>query len=212
MRRSGGIAYHFATLAVLFSAAAVGLAFWGRDTHPVLLHEPEEASICAEEMMDLICSGEFEQAQEMLYGLPDLGVGRKPADPVGELIWEAYIGSLDYALMGDVYATETGLAQDVKLISLELPSVTEQLGSRARALLNESVAAAEDVSELYDENNEYREDLVTEVLQEAARQALEEDVRYSYQILSLQLVYSDNRWWVAADQAFLNAISGGIMG
>ena len=111
-------------------------------------------------------------------------------------ILDAYIRSLDYRLVGDVYTTQKGLAQDVKLISLELPAVTKNIGIRAQDLLNEKVLAAQDVSELYDQENEYREDLVMEVLLEATRQALEEDARYTYQILQLPLIYSDGQWWV----------------
>ena len=212
MQKKRTIPYFFAFLAVTFSAAAISLALFCRNVSPVLLHKPEEAAQRAQALMETVCDGDFALAETMLYGTPDLGIDREPRDPVGSMIWNAYVASLDYRLQGELYATDTGLAQDVKLISLELDSVTKNLGSRARTLLNERIGAAEDVAELYDENNEYREDLVMEILEEAARQALEEDVRYAYQIIPLQLIYREDQWWVAADQVFLNAISGGITG
>jgi hypothetical protein len=93
---------------------------------------------------------------------------------------------------------------------MELPTVTANLSTRTHQLLNEAIAAAEDVSELYDEKNEYREDLVMDILHRAVTQALEEDVRYSYRVVQLQLVCRDSQWKAIADRAFLDAISGGI--
>lgn len=212
MRRSRVVSFLFGLLAVAFTAAAVVTAVHFRNASPVLLSAPPEARQQAEKVMEALCSGDFSEAQTMLYGNPDLGVNREPADPVGAMIWQAYVESLDYELVGDCAASGTGLSQKVKIISLELSSVTEQLGSRARVLLNEALEKAEDVSEIYDENNEYRPELVQSVLQEAAAQALEEDARYSYEIITLQLVYDEGQWWVAADEALLHAVSGGTAG
>lgn len=208
MRKIPGFSVLFGILAAVIASAAVWLAANCRENPPVLLAVPEAAVRQAETVMDALCTGDFASARKGLYGTPDLDADRKPADMVGQLIWKAYVDSLDYELVGDVYATDTGLAQDVKIISLELPAATEKLGQRAQALLQQGVEQARSVSEIYDENNAYKESFVAEVLEEATRQALEEDVRYTYQVVSLQLVCSDGRWWVLPDRALLNAISG----
>ena len=202
----------FALLAVCFAGLVLYAAVFCRNIRPVLVYGGQEASVRAEELMDAVCSGDFERAEQLLLGTPDLGADRKPEDPVGRMIWDAYLNSLDYRLVGGIYPTDQGIAQDVKIISLELSTATEQLGRRARELLNERVEAAQDMEQLYDENNEYREELVMEVLREAAGQALEEDVRYGYQVVTLNFVYQDGQWWILADQNFLNAISGGVAG
>lgn len=202
----------FAFLAAFFTAAALGTAAFCRDNPPVLLSVPEAAALRAEELMDAVCDGDFSGAEAMLYGTPDLGADRLPSDSIGAMVWNAYLQSLDYRFVGEFYATDAGIAVDVKLISLEMESVLKNLGTRSRKLLKDAVASAENVSDLYDENNEYREDLMMEILQEAARQALEEDVRYTYRIFPLQLVYSEGQWQPVADQVFLNAVSGGMTG
>jgi len=201
----------FASLmTAVFIAAVLAVVFCCRDSGPVLLAAPEEAACHAEILMEAVCSGDFAKAESLLYGSPSLGVDGEPDNLVGAMIWDRYISSLDYVLVGSLYAGDSGLVQDVKLISLDLTAVTDHLGVRAKALLNEAMASAEDVSELYDENNEYREELVAEILQTAVRQALEEDVRYTYQIVPLRLVYQDGQWWGVADKTFLHAVSGGI--
>ena len=198
----------------MLAAVLAGTALWAAmrfpGQAPALLKPPAEAVALAEELMEAVCSGDFERAETMLYGQPELGVDRQPADVAGTMIWNAYVNSLDYELMGELYATDHGLAQDVKIIFMELPTVTANLSTRTHQLLNEAIAAAEDVSELYDEKNEYREDLVMDILHRAVTQALEEDVRYSYRVVQLQLVCRDSQWKAVADRAFLDAISGGI--
>ena len=210
MKKAGNMSWLFALPALFFTAAALLAVVFCRGGSPILLERPEDASVRVEGLMDAVCSGDFERAETMLYGQPELGVDRQPADAAGTMIWNAYVNSLDYELLGELYATDQGLAQDVKIIFMELPAVTANLSTRTHQLLNEAIAAAEDVSELYDEKNEYREDLVMDILHRAVAQALEEDVRYSYRIVRLQLVCRDSQWKAVADRAFLDAISGGI--
>ena len=206
MRKAGLLSCLFGLLALLSAAAALCAAVCFRDAGPVLLEVPAEAREQVERLMDAVCEGNFTDAEQLLYGTPDLGADGMPEDPVDAMIWQAYLSSLDYRLVGEVYATDTGLAQDVKLIGMELETVTRNLGSRARTLLDQAMETAEDVSELYDEKNEYREKLVLDILREAARQALEEDARYGYQILTLPLVYSDGQWWVEASEGSGNIL------
>lgn len=212
MKRIGIMTHIWGLLALALGAAVIAAALLCRDARPVLLCAPPEAREQVVQLMDAVCRGDFSGAEQLLYGAPDLGMDREPADPVGAMVWQTYVGSLDYQLLGEVYATDTGLAQDVKIIHIELDTATEHLGRRARELLEQAIARAEDVSELYDENNAFRQELVQQVLQQAAREALEADVRYTYDVVSLQLVCSDGSWQPLADGVFLRAISGGTAG
>ena len=73
------------------------------------------------------------------------------------------------------------------------------------------MADAYDVSDIYDENNEYREDFVMDVLYDAVVDALEEDAREMTVELTVNLGYQDGKWWVIGDETLMNAISGGIL-
>lgn len=212
MRKGRLFAVLCALLASFFAAAALSAAVYCRNRTPILLYAPEEAVEQARNFMEAVCAGDFAGAQTMLYGSWDLGAAGEPSDPVAGILWDAYVDSLDYELVGELYATRNGLAQNVKLVYLELPALTENLGSRSRALLEKAVETAEDVSQIYDKNNGYREDLVMDILGQAACEAVEADRRYTYQTLSLPLVYEDGRWWVMANQELLKAISGGMAG
>jgi len=212
MKIRSGISAVFAMLAAMVAAASVFLVVTSRGRQPVLLYAPEEAKLCVEEMMEAICDGDFVSAAGWMYGSPDLGIAREPEDAVNKTFWNAFVSSLDYELVGQLYATDTGMAQDVKIISMELAAATEKLGQRAEELLQQGMEQAADASEIYDASNGYKDSFVESVITQAAQDALEEDTRYSYRIVTLQLVYSGDQWWVMPNRELLNAISGGTAG
>ena len=201
----------FAVVGILSAAAAVyiGMNFTNRD--PQLLTQPTVARNKVVMLMNAVCDGDYEQASQTILGTPALGVDRDPADEVGVLIWQAYQESLSFELVGDCYTTQDGLAQNVVITGLDISTVTVNLKERSQALLEQRVREAEDISEVYDENNEYLESFVMDVLCDAVEQALEEDAVSRTVELTIKLRYQDGSWWVMADNGLLNAISGGIL-
>lgn len=178
---------------------------------PVKLTEiPQGAQACSEEMMAAIDAGDFAAAAKRMYGQPDLGVEGTPADAAGAVVWNAYLESISYEFAGNCYATDSGLARDVSITTLDIPSVTEKLNSRASALLTQRVNAATEMAQLYDEENNFRADLVAEVLEEALNQAIAEDAKTVTREVTLNLIYRDGQWWVVPDQALLTALTGGV--
>lgn len=201
----------FALVAAVAAAAAVYLGFAYKNAEPILLTPPLAAKSQAVALMNDLCKGDFEGVSERLLGNPTLGLDREAAEDVGSLIWDSYVESLSYELVGTCYATDSGLAQDVKLTCLDMSSVTANLQQRSQVLLEERVASAKNASEIYDENNEYREEFVMNVLCDATRDALEEDAEETTMELTLNLSYVDGQWWVVADSQLVDAISGGIL-
>lgn len=201
----------FALVAAVAAAAAVYLGFAYKNSEPILLTPPLAAKSQAVALMNDLCKGDFEGVSERLLGNPTLGLDREAAEDVGSLIWDSYVESLSYELVGTCYATDSGLAQDVKLTCLDMSSVTANLQQRSQVLLEERVASAKNASEIYDENNEYREEFVMNVLCDATRDALEEDAEETTMELTLNLSYVDGQWWVVADSQLVDAISGGIL-
>ncbi len=202
----------FAVLGTALAALTLWTALGSLEASPVLLRTPSEAVNTANAMLTAVCEGDYAAAGEMMYGSPDLGASRDAADEVGVLVWNAFVESLDYQLVSSCYATDSGVAIDVTLTGLDLDSVTAKLGERSKALLELRVAEAEDVSEIYDENNDYREEFVLDVLADAAREALEQDARHRQWDFTLNLVHQNGRWCIMPEQPVIHAISGGIAG
>ena len=201
----------FVLIGIVAAAVAVNMGITNRDADPVLLATPEAATHQVIGLMDAVCSGDFAAASTYLQGQPDLGVDREATDEVGVLIWEAFCDSMSYELVGECYATEAGLSQNVTLTCMDVTSVTAVLKERSQTLLEQRVEEAEDLEDVYDENLQYREDFVMDVLYDAAVMALEQDAKMITTELTLNMSYQNEQWWIAADRELLDAISGGIL-
>ena len=181
------------------------LALTNLGAEPVLLEVPQEAKVQAMDLLDALCKADYTAVSRCLYGQPDLGMDRKPADDVGELVFAAYARSLRYELVRDCYATPEGVALDVCITALDVNAALLQLRQQAQALLQQRVAEAEDVSQVYDENGEYLESLVKEVLRTSASQVLKEGSAVRKQ-LTLECVFRDGQWWILPGDALLDII------
>ena len=201
----------FALVAVAAAAAAIYLCFTSLDAEPVLTSNPVEAENRIQDFMDAVCDGDYDQVSAYIAGHPNLGLSREASDEVGVLLWNAHTDSLRYTLVGECHATDDGLAQKISLTGLDISSVTAVLKDRSQALLEKRVQEAEDATEIYDENNEYREDFVMEVLYDAASEALENDAQEITTEFTVNLVYQEDKWLIVSDNALLDAISGGIL-
>lgn len=202
----------FALAGLFLGALTVHVSFTYRQADTVLLEAPEDANTALTDVMDAVCAGDYETAQNLLYGQPTLGVDREPEDAVGKLFWNAFVSSLRYELSGDFYATDSGLARNVTVTCLDVSSVTANLGQRSRAEMERMQAQTEDISQVYDENHEFREEFVMQALLQAAQQALAEDAQTKTVTFTANLVFQDGRWQMVCDSAFLRAISGGLSG
>ena len=190
----------------------VNIGLRNQDALPVLVETPMTARQRLEQVLDSVCSGDYDTAGTMIYGDLSFGVDSLPEDPVSLMFWNAFQESLSYTLEGELYTTREGLAQKVRVTGLDFSSVTATLRERSQHLLEQRVADAEDMSEIYDENNEYREELVMSVLYEAAQAALAEDAEYPEKEIIVNVIYRQGQWWIVADDALLDAVSGGIAG
>ena len=199
-----------AVLGIVILVFALVLCLTSLDAETVLLTPPDEALERAEEMMDAVAAGDYAAASKVMYGQPDLGVDREPADEVGVLVWNAFVESISYEFTGECFATDSGIAQNVSVTSLDITSVMTNLKTRVNTLLNARIAEATEMSQLYDEENNFREELIDEVLLEAIGAALEEDAQNVTREVTLSIAYRDGQWWVVPDQALLQAISGGV--
>lgn len=211
MKISKIFALLFAVLGLCAAAAGIYLSFDNMNAEPILAQQPESAREQVVDLMDAVCAGDYATASSLLYGRPDLGMERDAADRVGMLLWEAMEQSRTYTLSDAFYATNTGVALDVQMSCLDLASVTVNLRERSQEMLEQRVAEAEDTSEVYDENNEYREEFVMDVLYDAALEALEEDAQQVSYSFTLNLTYQNGKWWIMPEAALLEAISGGIL-
>lgn len=201
----------FGLLGAALGVGTVLLCLGGLNREPVLLEEPSQAVSRVESLFQAFCDDDYAAASNLIYGNPDLGDSSPDSGTITTMIWDAFVDSLGYELTGDCYPTQNGLAQKVNISYLDITSVTDGLQGRSRVLLQQRVAEAEDVDQIYDENNDYRQDFVDAVVTDATRDALVQDARYVETQLTVNLVFDQGQWWVLADEELMQAISGGIV-
>lgn len=210
-RKIGFFSALFGLLGLCLALTAVVLALGNRDAGPVLVEQPEAARNRVQTMMDALCAGDYDTVSACLYGNPNLGLDRQAEGEVGQLFWNALADSFQCTLEGQFHATDSGVALDVTISALDMESVTANLKERAQTLLEQRIEEAEDISEIYDENNEFSESFVMGALYDAARDALAQDAETVTWELTLNLIYQNEQWWIMPETALLEAISGGIL-
>ena len=196
---------------VCAAVLSITLAFQKMDASPVLVEQPETAREQVEVLMEAVSNNDYVTASTVIQGNPVFGADREPADAVSGLIWDAFVESVSYELVGELYATDSGVAQNITVTALDMGSVTANLKERSEKLLEQRVAAAEDPDEVYDENNEYREDFVMQVLYDATVQALNQDAKTVTSDVTINMIFEDGQWWIVSDSALLSAITGGVL-
>jgi len=201
----------FAVIGIALAAFTIWLSFTFRDATPILISVPEAARDRAQSLMESVCQGNYDAAGKMILGNPQLGVTRIPADPVGQKIWGAFRESFSYELVGECVAIDDGLIQSVRVMYLDMDPITENLGVRSRELMQEQVDAATDMSQIYNENNEFREEFVFRAVETAVEEVLAEYTGRVETEIKLHLVYREGRWWVEYSPELIHAISGGIV-
>lgn len=196
-------------LLVLALALGGGIAVTAfRAPSPVMGQAPEGATRQAERLMEALCAGDYQGASQMLYGTPSLGQPPEDASPAAEQIWEAFLESLSYEFPGTCQMGDTGVTLDVTVRRLDINATLEGLDQRTEALLDQQVRQAVDSESLYDEDHNFRPELIQEVLTTAVNQALAENQAYREQTIPLRLIYDQDQWWVMPDSTLLEILSG----
>ena len=196
---------------VCFMIGIVYISVYYPDEPPILLDTPETAKGSVVSMMDAYCSGEFSEAGTYILGNPIIGADHVPEDAVSLLLWETFVDSMEYELVDDCYTTDVGIAQKVRFSCLDMTSVTSRLKEHAERILEEKIENAKDISEIYDINNEYRQELIDDVLYQAMNFAIAQDSEKLTVELDINLTYQDGKWWVVSSSALIDAIFGDVL-
>ena len=198
----------FAIFGTALMVLSIGLCLLSLDA-PVRMKEvPAGAQACMETFCEAVDRGDLGAISGLIYGQPELGAEEQPATRQGVLVWETFVNSMECNFSGDYSADQSGIARNVKITSLDISALMENLAKYAQETLNARITSAESLTEIYDESNNYREELVEQVLQEALQQALARDVTTVTREVKVKVIYRDGSWWILPDQALLQTISG----
>ena len=168
------IAGIFAVVGLVLMLGTVGISLYGLN-HPTLAVEiPQEAADCSEQLAQALSGGDLAAAAQLLDGQPALGVDSVPSDPMAARFWDAFRESMSCQLSGECYVLDGGFARDAVITALDVEAMTRDFQTRSHDLMNQRVEAATEMAELYDENNNFRQDLIDQVLEQACQEALDQ--------------------------------------
>lgn len=200
----------FGILGTVLMVGSIGLCLFSLNKEAKLEEVPTGAQAAAQTMMDALDSGDFSAASRLMYGQPDLGAEGVPEGQMASMLWTAFTGSISYDWEGGYYLSGGRICRDASVTALDISTVTSSLRQRSHALLTARVETAADMTELYDESNNFREELVAEVMEQALIQALAEDAQTVTRSVTLQLVSRDGQWWTVPDGALMQLLTGGV--
>ena len=198
----------FACIGSVLLLGSMGFFLLNRNADVRVRELPRDAVAVSEAFSQALNDGDLEAAAQLMYGQPDLGVSTLPADRETVLLWEAFCDSIAFELTGSWQVEQSCLVRTGTLTNLDVSTILGKLPERVQSLLDQKIAAAEELSEIYDAENEFREDLVTEVLEEALSQALTQNAEPVTREVTIKLVNRDGRWWVVPHQNLLQILTG----
>lgn len=193
---------------VVLGLASACLALTAKDSSPAIVLHPLGARKCAEKMMIALSGGDYKTASSLMYGSPDLGKVPEDGNLAVELIWSEFLGSMEFTASGECYVTDSGVAMDVSVQTLDVPAVIASMEGYARELLGSRIASAGDLSDIYDSDNNIRQEIKEQILRDATVQSLTNNLAYQEHQLTLNLVFENGNWWVVPDAALQKVLSG----
>ena len=212
MKKAQLLSVTFTVIGILIFVGAILFCLTFLNSAPILVSTPENALVCAQSLMEALDNADYETASAYLQGQPDLGLDRVPKEEVGKLLWDAFTQSFQYEFVGQCYTTPSGVTQMVMITTLDLQKLSSQLPAKMEQLLEEQLDNGGMMSQFYDAEGNFRQDLIQELLVQAATQLIADDPATVTRGISLNLVYQDDAWAVILDRSLLAAISGGIAG
>ena len=169
----------------------------------------EEPVVCAKRFLSFVCDKDEEDAKKILSSDDSLFVSPENPDETEELIFSSLRESYSYSVTdpGSSEDTHTSVSASINYLDMEksVPELKEYVNSRLAELVENSRR-----SDVYDENDEYRQDVLNDVYAEAVKKVLEDPEKYySDSDITLDLDYSNGEWRVAPNPALKLALSGG---
>ena len=198
----------FACIGTLLLIGSMGFFLLNRNADVRIQELPQEAVSVSEAFSQALNGGDLEAAAQLMYGQPDLGMSNGSADRESALVWEAFRDSIAFTYAGECYVEQATLVRKGTITTMNISSVLETLPERTQALLNQRITTAEALTDIYDENNDFRQELVDAVMREALQQSLTQDAQMVTREVTVKLVNRDGQWWVVPHQNLLQVLTG----
>ena len=194
---------------VVVGALLLGLT--QRSAMPRSCSETGDPQQAVTAFFDAVCAGDFAACDSMVSGYSSIGFEGEAATEVGQKLYEQLVESYDYRLIGGLRQEDGKYVQTVELQYFDINATTEELNTLSQECLSRHVYNS-DSSEIYDENGEYREDIVMQSLSEALDIVLTEPQKYYVTVqLDVSVQLDGAQWKIVMDNRLKSALLGGAV-
>ena len=158
-----------------------------------------------------ICSGDYKTAYSCLSDYSSLGLENEASTEEGKLLYDALKQSYSYSFSGDCEVKRLSATQPVYFRYLDLESLESNASGRVEAILNKLVED-EERDDLYDEDGNYRPEIIEEVYTQALTAALENpSTFYKSAEFDVELAYDGEKWLMKTNSDLISALLGGAV-
>ena len=139
-----------------------------------------------------------------------LGLDREPEDSFAAALWNAQRDAWEFSASDDPEPDGQTMSLRCTVRTLDYSSLPDRLRPAVDRLLEEEAKTAALRSDIYDENGEYRNDLLAGCLDRALRTVLGDPGAFAVKKeVTLRAAYSDGQWRILPDGGLAEALTGG---
>lgn len=175
----------------------------------LLLHTNGNPSEQVNKLYSNVLNGNYDVAYSCLKDYSTLGLENEPSDDYSERIYTALKESYSYELIGDAVIQEFTATQTVRFTYLEISAISDSIASEIDDLLEERIESLP-WHQIYDDNGDYRTDLLDEVYNTAFDNAMKNIGSYKVTTdYTVNLEYVGDTWYVLVNDDMTYCFSGG---
>ena len=208
-RKKKRIRIGYAVLAAVFFCGALFVCILAGAKGTLYFAPTEDAKTSAKRFLDYCVTDNEEAAMEMLSSEEPLFVTFKDEGETEKYIFNTLRQSLSYRLDGTAAMNGTHASVPATVTYLNLSSLSPDLSDKVNSLLKDKVENSRK-AEVFDENNEYRPDVLNMLYEEAVVGILQTPDKYLEESsFDLEMDYKDGEWKIAPNAALKLALAGG---
>ena len=207
--KAGRIRAGWAYFAIIIAGIAMILCVAAANIGTLVAKPTGDPQETVEGFFDNLIGGNYSEAYACLSDYSDLGLQNEPGTEEGRLIYDALRKSWSYTITEPCTQEKLKASQRLSLRYLDLNAVEEDAASRVDEILN-GIVQSRSMAEVYDENNNYRQEVTDEVYLTALSQTLEKASSfYKVSDFTVNLTYDGGKWLMATSPELISALLGG---
>ncbi len=204
------IRFFAAASGIIVSCASVYLFVIAPYAGTVSLHPEGDPKAVVNEFFTDICLEDYEAAHALTDSRAAYGVEMIPENDLEECYIEKLRAGYSYEMIGEPLVKGLRASQNVKVRYFNMPSTGMDVKAKTMANLDDYVQS-HPKDEVYDEKNNYL-DGITDLMYERAVKSVVgggKSYFYSFDLLQVEMEYTDGRWQIVMDDELRNVLNGG---